>query len=277
MKQFQRFGLDTANQCLLHNGAPVDLAPKPFAVLRYMVENPGRLITHDELLDALWPETFVQPQVLRTYMLELRKVLGDDAQNPRFIQTLPKRGYRFVAAVTEPAGAPGSPATNPSRDSEAHAKSGALEIVGRDAELESLQMMLRLATLGQRQMALVSGDPGIGKTALVDAFCQSDPSLAAKIARGQCVQGLGVSQEYYPVTEALSQLCAGPQGETAKRVIARLAPAWLGRGGSAESVAGGSAPAGSNERTLGDLFAALEEISVATTLILVFEDVHWAD
>jgi DNA-binding winged helix-turn-helix (wHTH) protein len=101
MKQFQSFGLDTSNQCLLRDGAPIDLAPKPFAVLRYLVENPGRLITHDELLDALWPETYVQPQVLRTYMLELRKVLGDDASQPRFIQTLPKRGYRFVAPVTE--------------------------------------------------------------------------------------------------------------------------------------------------------------------------------
>src|ERR1700691_3711126 len=101
MKQFDCFGLDTANQCLLHNGAPIDLPPKPFAVLRYLVENPGRLITHDELLDALWPETYVQPQVLRTYMLELRKLLGDDAGQPRFIQTIPKRGYSFVAPVSE--------------------------------------------------------------------------------------------------------------------------------------------------------------------------------
>src|SRR6202050_1828248 len=103
MKQFECFALDTANQCLLRSGAPVDLAPKPFAVLRHLVENPGRLITHDELLDAIWPETYVQPQVLRTYMLELRKLLGDDAGQPRFIQTLPKRGYRFVAPVIESA------------------------------------------------------------------------------------------------------------------------------------------------------------------------------
>src|SRR5471032_3131760 len=101
MKQFDCFGLDTANQCLMRGGVPIDLPPKPFAMLRYLVENPGRLITHDELLDALWPETFVQPQVLRTYMLDLRKLLGDDAGHPRFIQTLPKRGYCFVAEVVE--------------------------------------------------------------------------------------------------------------------------------------------------------------------------------
>ncbi len=101
MKQFDSFRLDTSNECLWQSGAQIALPPKPFAILRYLVENPGRLITHDELLDALWPETYVQPQVLRTYMLELRKVLGDDAGAPRFIQTLPKRGYCFVAAVVE--------------------------------------------------------------------------------------------------------------------------------------------------------------------------------
>src|SRR5246500_5989260 len=101
MKRFGCFQLDAANECLWCDGKQVPLAPKPFAVLRYLVENPGRLITHDELLDALWPETYVQPQVLRTYMLELRKVLGDDAASPRFIQTLPKRGYCFVAPVVE--------------------------------------------------------------------------------------------------------------------------------------------------------------------------------
>ncbi|MGA8907273.1 MAG: winged helix-turn-helix domain-containing protein, partial [Acidobacteriaceae bacterium] len=101
MKQFGAFRLDTANECLWRDSVQIALAPRPFMVLRYLVEHPGRLITHDELLDALWPETYVQPQVLRTYMLELRKLLGDDAAEPRFIQTLPKRGYCFVAAVSD--------------------------------------------------------------------------------------------------------------------------------------------------------------------------------
>src|SRR5579863_1773089 len=104
MKQFETFRLDMGNECLWRNGAQIFLPPKPYAILRYLVEHPGRLVTHDELLDALWPETYVQPQVLRTYVLDLRKVLGDDAGAPRFIQTLPKRGYCFVAPVTDCAG-----------------------------------------------------------------------------------------------------------------------------------------------------------------------------
>src|SRR3569833_2102188 len=101
MKQLESFALDTSNECLWHNGAQITLASTPFSVLRYLVENPGRHITHDELLDALWPETYVQPQVLRTYILELRKLLNDDARAPKFIQTIPKRGYSFVATIKD--------------------------------------------------------------------------------------------------------------------------------------------------------------------------------
>jgi len=270
MKQFESFGLDTVNQCLLHEGAPIDLAPKPFAVLRYLVENPGRLITHDELLDALWPETYVQPQVLRTYMLELRKVLGDDAAKPKFIQTLPKRGYRFVAPVTERASSlPGS------QEKPLPNASPAAQIMGRDAELSALLAHFRLAASGQREIVMICGDPGIGKTALVDTFSREvAAAMQATVARGQCVQGLGVSDEYYPVTEALSQLCAGPHGEAACRILTRRSPAWLARGHEAEAA---SPSGGAKERALGDLCTALEELSADTPLLLIFEDLQWAD
>src|ERR1700760_1922223 len=127
MKRFAGFTLDSSNQCLWQNGSQIALPPKPFAVLRYLAENPGRLITHDELLDALWPDTFVQPQVLRTYMLELRKLLGDDARQPRFIQSVPKRGYCFVAPVVD-----GSHSNHSGNADEKPS-----EMVGRDKELAS--------------------------------------------------------------------------------------------------------------------------------------------
>ena len=263
MRQFESFALDTANRCLVHEGAPIELAPKPFAVLRYLVENPGRLITHDELLDALWPETYVQPQVLRTYMLELRKVLGDNAGQPRFIQTLPKRGYRFLAAVTEKA------ASVHAREA-CGKQPAAVTIVGRDHELGLLHGELKQVAKGRRRAVFVRGDSGIGKTALVDAFCrQLSDSGTSGVARGQCVQGLGLTEPYYPVTEALNQLCAGPDGDTACRVLARLAPAWLARGRQND--------ADPRDRTLGDLCAALEELAAEKPLMLVFEDLHWAD
>jgi len=273
MKQFDCFGLDTANQCLLRNGVPINLAPKPFAVLRYLVENPGRLITHDELLDALWPETYVQPQVLRTYMLDLRKVLGDDAGQPRFIQTLPKRGYRFVAQVTERNGS----ALHASTGSAALEEGKAAAIVGREDELDCLKAQLRLLASGQRRVVFVTGEAGIGKTALVDAFCmQLESSTAARVGRGQCVQGVGGKEEYYPVTEALCQLCASPDGESACRVLERMAPAWLALGREHGAGASSTTRPAAQERMLGDLCGALEELA-EKPLILIFEDLHWAD
>src|SRR5690349_17882176 len=101
MKSFPPFQLDTVNQCLWREGARVPLTPRAFDVLRFLVEHAGRLVTQDELLEALWPETYVQPEVLRKYILEIRKALADNPGEPRFVATLPKRGYQFIALVGE--------------------------------------------------------------------------------------------------------------------------------------------------------------------------------
>jgi predicted ATPase len=238
------------------------------------VDNPGRLITHDELLDALWPETYVQPQVLRTYVLELRKLLGDDAGQPRFIQTLPKRGYCFVAPVSD-GDASGSASVSASAVGGAANGAGSGNklrcIVGRDDELARLQAQVRLADSGQRRVVFVTGEAGIGKTALVDAFCKG-LGASANVARGQCVEGFGAKEEYYPVMEALSQLCASPDGEIACRILARMAPAWLAALGRQAETA-----ATVRERMPGDLCGALEQLAERKPLILIFEDLHWAD
>src|SRR5579864_1076209 len=84
MRVFRSFRLDPVNQCLWHGGNRVALTPKAFDMLRYLVEHPGRLVTQDEILEALWPETYVQPEVLRKYILEIRKVLGDRLDRPLF-------------------------------------------------------------------------------------------------------------------------------------------------------------------------------------------------
>ena len=101
MKSFKSFHLDTVNQTLWRNGDRVPLAPKSFDVLAYLIEHAGRLVTQDEILEALWSETYVNPEILRKYILEIRKALGDRPDKPEFIETLPKRGYRFVAPVIE--------------------------------------------------------------------------------------------------------------------------------------------------------------------------------
>ena len=111
MIEFQPFRLDRENQCLWRGAERIILAPKAFSMLEYLVQRAGRLVTHGELLEALWPDSFVQPDVLKSHILDIRHVLGDDAKKPKFIATQQRRGYRFIAQVqngvdVEPAARP---------------------------------------------------------------------------------------------------------------------------------------------------------------------------
>ena len=106
MKEFPPFRLDTVNQFLWRRRGDKDderisLTPRAFGVLRYLVEHAGRLVTQNELLEALWPDTFVQPEVIKSHVLDIRTALGDRPKDPQFIETLPRRGYRFIAPIKD--------------------------------------------------------------------------------------------------------------------------------------------------------------------------------
>ena len=99
--EFGRFRLDSAERLLLRSGQPVSLTPKAFDLLVYLVERHGRLVTKQELMRALWSETFVEEANLTYTVSALRKALGErEGQDEQLIQTVPTRGYRFVASVT---------------------------------------------------------------------------------------------------------------------------------------------------------------------------------
>ena len=103
------------------------------------------------------------------------------------------------------------------------------KLVGRNAALGQLSENLRTALRGQRQIVFVTGEPGIGKTTLVDEFqrrgsCRCTP---IRIARGQCLEGCGGTEPYYPMLEALGQLCRGPEGDSVVQTLATQAPTWL--------------------------------------------------
>src|ERR1700692_1246692 len=105
--RFDRFELDEANARLLRDGTAVALAPTPFAVLCALVRQPGSLLSTNALLDEVWGHQFVTDSVLRTAISELRTALGDAARKPRFIETVSRRGYRFIAPPGAGAAAPG--------------------------------------------------------------------------------------------------------------------------------------------------------------------------
>lgn len=95
--EFADFRLDLSEKLLLRAGKPVPLTPKVFDTLQILVENAGRLIEKDELMRRVWPDRFVEESNLTFNVKMLRKALGDNAARPRFIETVPKRGYRFIA------------------------------------------------------------------------------------------------------------------------------------------------------------------------------------
>src|SRR5450759_1249921 len=95
--RFDRYVLDLDRGCLLFDGSEITLRPKTFAVLRHLVESPGRLVSKDELFAAVWPNLTVTDDALVQSIGELRRALADDG--PRLIKTIPRRGYRFESAV----------------------------------------------------------------------------------------------------------------------------------------------------------------------------------
>ena len=97
--RFDRFELDEAEARLTCAGEPVALAPKPFAVLCALARTPGSLVTKHALLDLVWGHRFVTDSVLKTAISEVRAALDDDPKQPRYIETVSRRGYRFIAAT----------------------------------------------------------------------------------------------------------------------------------------------------------------------------------
>src|SRR5215813_12109327 len=98
--EFGPYRLDLLERILLRNGEAVPLAPKVFETLVLLVENGGHILEKDELLKKLWPDTFVEESNLAQNIFHLRKALANGAGGKHFIETIPKRGYRFTAEVT---------------------------------------------------------------------------------------------------------------------------------------------------------------------------------
>ena len=97
--KFDPFALDLANECLWRGSQAIKLRPKAFAVLEYLLGRPGQLVTKQNLISAVWQDTFVGDAVLKVAIREIREALADDSKSPRFIETAHRRGYRFIGQI----------------------------------------------------------------------------------------------------------------------------------------------------------------------------------
>src|SRR5215510_15246759 len=110
--EFEPFVLDARNGILLNGGATVRLTPRAFQTLLVLVKHASEVVDKEQLMAEVWPDIFVEEGNLSRNIYEIRKALGDDPAEPRYIETIPKRGYRFVAPVkvsgseTRPTGTP---------------------------------------------------------------------------------------------------------------------------------------------------------------------------
>ena len=114
--EFGGFRLEAAERRLMHAGQPVPLKPKIFDLLLFMVEHRGQLIVKDQLMKEVWPDTIVEDNNLTVSMSILRKALGEGRFDKKFIETVPRLGYRFIASVSEPSSTPPVMAAEPRRD-----------------------------------------------------------------------------------------------------------------------------------------------------------------
>ncbi|AMM18735.1 hypothetical protein AX768_31055 (plasmid) [Burkholderia sp. PAMC 28687] len=195
---------------------PVALRPKTFDILRYLVDHPGHVVSQDEFLSELWRETYVQPEVLKGHILAARNALGDRGSPARYIETVRGRGYRFIAAVrtVQDEAAPNCVASSDC-------------LVGRAAAQQELELALSRARSGETQIAFVTGEAGIGKTSLGEAFEEIAVAQDVQVVTGRCLPGSGETDAYYPLLEMLTALSNGSSRDTLLDALTRLAPTWL--------------------------------------------------
>lgn len=275
--QASEFRIDLINLCLWRsNGAASDerleLAPKTFDVLRYLVDNAGRLVTHDELLTALWRGVHVQPEVLKTHIFSIRNALGDKSTNPQFIETLRGRGYRFIGPLSQ---------FVPMSEQAATLEVENL-LAGRAEAIAELHASFQQASAGQSQVVMVSGEPGIGKTALVREFVAQILKGWGFIphAQGNCIEGFAGIEPYYPVLEALGRLCSGPTRGATLRTVLKLAPAWAAQMAELRTQEPENPPLPievARSRMVREGANLLEALAAEQPLLLILEDLHWAD
>ena len=181
------FGLIGPNALLWRGQDRVLLAPKPFEVLCCLVERSGQLVTKDELLDAVWSDLHVSEASLTVAMNAVRAALGDDRSAPRFIETVTRRGYRFIASVTaiRSAGSERFPKEEPSASGSLADQRRAWR-VGRAVSLEILESVLQRVLAGRRQVVFVTGEAGIGKTTFVQMAMERMEQCGAR-AWARCI------------------------------------------------------------------------------------------
>ena len=297
--EFGAFQLHCGERVLWHLGQRLDVSGKPFEVLALLVKNAGHTLTKQALLNALWPDVAVQENNIAVAVRTVRRVLQEHAPDTVFIETVPRRGYRWV----QPSRAIAAPRVSSARrsgpallaratpdalllPSAAHGQSREEPFVGRESELRGLEARWAAAQDGAGGVVFISGEPGMGKSALMQRFLALTfgSTHRSLLLAGYCQPLLGSAEPYLPWLEALRAALAGPVRRLWVQALRQHAPAWRAR--LPTSFEPNEQPADAGGRasvwrrpSLGprELVEAILSVASEHSLLLVLEDMHWAD
>lgn len=225
---FGAFRLETNTQLLLYESEHIRLQPKTYRLLLYFLQHPGRLISRDELFDAVWRNRFIEDTALRLAVNALRKALRDDSRTPSYILTACRRGYRFLpevrieydsqanTMVAQLNGLPYQPKTEFSDSAWYY-----------DFALNQLLEAFSQAAEGNRRLVFLNGERGVGKTALLDRFLSKISLPVKTVLRARCVYLSGAFEPFLPLLEALERRCLNPDGRPLIDDLHKIAPTWL--------------------------------------------------
>jgi len=216
--RFESFELDPGLYVLRRDGVNLDVQPKVLDLLLYLVARRDRVVTKEEILDALWPGVAATDDVLSRAIHAARQAVGDDGDQQSIIQTVRRRGFRFVAAVDTSEVSQAAPARaiatpRPSRQEPA--------FVGRQREIQRLDESLEEANQGHGRIVFITGEAGGGKTRLLEEFVRRAASTAT-IYSGWCWEGEG-ARSYWPWVQILRALIAARSSEKLRDQMGSLA------------------------------------------------------
>lgn len=267
--RFDGFELDASRYELRLSGRRVPLEPRAFDVLHHLISHRDRVVSKEELLDAVWGDRFVSEAAVTTVLRTIRVAIGDGAKEQRLIRTVHRRGYQFVGTVLPTQAGAGR---GPEREVVLPARlavSSGFGFAGRERERAVLAAAWKeVVASGQRRVALVSGEAGIGKTALCSVVAAATHPEAV-VLYGRCAEELSIP--YQPWREALTSLERDAPDLFAGCHEA-LAP-LLGGPGAVDLESDSARFA---------LYSAVIDVLDAvsargTPALVVLDDLHWAD
>jgi predicted ATPase/DNA-binding winged helix-turn-helix (wHTH) protein len=282
--RFGRFRLDCAERTLHHAQEPIELRDKAFDLLALLLAHAPRLVNKTAIRSALWPGLTVHDNNLAVTASALRKALSSRDPSASFIETVPRRGYRWVHAFD--ALAERSVAADIAAPSRLLPSDPVNPCVGRERELGQLLEHWRGVGRGGAPLLFVSGEPGIGKTTLLAHFAERvrRDSPAATVMQGACLELFGPAEPYLPWFGALKSALSGPERERWLELLRRHAPAWCRHLPRAQPESDASPSDGEprNATAAGplsvrQLVEALLGGCLERPLLVLLEDVHWAD